>query len=340
MITAIGLTRRETLLLGAAAFASTIARPAVAQEGPERHGMSAFGDLKYPAVFKHFDYVNPNAPKGGVFSHVGSNRVFNQNFLTFDSLASATEARAALGSASRVLKELGANINPQKTRIVHVRHGFEFLGYKIKRGGRPMRLPTSKIRTRARPGALYAFPREKSIRHFRDQIRRLTRRNAPVSTQELIKQVNAVVRGWGHHYKRAHVRKLFHQLDGWLVRRIWSHRFGKWRCCEESVFVKAGCGKTARPVCAADGGQRESNRARLLRRQLGSWRTLRSDPPRSRWSQGQGPRGTRASTARTGHRDGSACHKRWSAYGELQDQRLAVTHPRREPCAGVPLARI
>ena len=123
------------------------------------------------------------------------------------------------------------NINPQKPRIVHVRHSFEFLGYKIKRGGRPMRLPTSKIRTRARPGALYAFPREKSIRHFRDQIRRLTRRNAPVSTQELIKQVNAVVRGWGHHYKRAHVRKLFHQLDGWLVRRIWSHRFGKWRCC-------------------------------------------------------------------------------------------------------------
>jgi hypothetical protein len=30
---------------------------------------------------------------------------------------------------------------------------------------------------------------------------------APVSTQELIKQVNPGVRGWGHHYKRAHVRK-------------------------------------------------------------------------------------------------------------------------------------
>src|SRR6266566_4079230 len=86
MITALGLTRRETLLLGAAAFASTIARPAVAQEGPERHGMSAFGDLKYPAGFKHFDYVNPNAPKGGTFSHVGATRVFNQNFLTFNSL--------------------------------------------------------------------------------------------------------------------------------------------------------------------------------------------------------------------------------------------------------------
>ena len=144
---------------------------------------------------------------------------------------SATEARVALEAASRVLKELGVNINPQKTRIVHVRNSFEFLGYKIKRGSRPMRLRTSKIRSGAKPGALYAYPREKSVRHFKEQIRRLTRRKAPLNTQELIEQVNPVVRGWGHHYKRAHVRKLFHRLDGWLVRRIWSHRFGKWRCC-------------------------------------------------------------------------------------------------------------
>lgn len=79
------VTRRETLALGAGALA-TIATPAAASEGPERHGMSAFGDLKYVPTFKHFDYVNPNAPKGGVFSQVGSNRVFNQNFLTFNSL--------------------------------------------------------------------------------------------------------------------------------------------------------------------------------------------------------------------------------------------------------------
>ncbi len=86
MITALHLTRRETLVLGAAVLASTIARPALGEEGPERHGMSAFGDLKYPTGFKHFDYVNPNAPKGGLFSHVGATRAFNQNFLTFNSL--------------------------------------------------------------------------------------------------------------------------------------------------------------------------------------------------------------------------------------------------------------
>lgn len=36
-----------------------------------RHGLSVFGDLKYPPDFKHFDYVNPNAPKGGRFSTYG-----------------------------------------------------------------------------------------------------------------------------------------------------------------------------------------------------------------------------------------------------------------------------
>ncbi len=82
------LTRRKTLLLGAAAFASSLARNAEAAQDSERHGVSAFGDLKYPPDFKHFDYVNPNAPKGGVFSQVGATRIFNQNLLTFNSLNS------------------------------------------------------------------------------------------------------------------------------------------------------------------------------------------------------------------------------------------------------------
>ena len=54
--------------------------------GNEVHGMSAFGDLKYPADFQHFDYVNPDAPKGGVFSLIPSTRAYNQSFFTFNSL--------------------------------------------------------------------------------------------------------------------------------------------------------------------------------------------------------------------------------------------------------------
>jgi microcin C transport system substrate-binding protein len=82
------VSRRQTLVLGAGALAAVAIGPGRAQADTARHGMSAFGDLKYPADFKHFDYVDPNARKGGMFSHVGSTRAYNQNFLTFNSLNS------------------------------------------------------------------------------------------------------------------------------------------------------------------------------------------------------------------------------------------------------------
>ena len=139
------------------------------------------------------------------------------------------EAHAALDAATRILAKLGVTLHTGKTRIVHVRHGFEFLGYKIKQGRRPMRLHAAKIKSGVRRGARYAYPREKSVQHFKDQIRKRTRRKAPVSTQKLINDINPVIRGWGRYYCKAHIRRLFHQLDGWVVRRIWSHRHKRWR---------------------------------------------------------------------------------------------------------------
>jgi len=141
----------------------------------------------------------------------------------------AAEARAALDAARRILKQLGVELHPQKTRIVHVRYGFEFLGYKIKSGWRRLHLPASKIRSQARQDALYAYPKEKSIRSFMDQVRQRTKRTTPLSLEELIAGLNPLLRGWGEYYKRAYVRKLFQRLDGWIRRRIWSHRYRRWR---------------------------------------------------------------------------------------------------------------
>jgi len=140
---------------------------------------------------------------------------------------SAAEARAAVDAARRILKHLGVELHPQKTRIVQVREGFEFLGYKIKRPTRRLRLPEAKIRSRV--GNLYAYPKEKSIRRFMDQVRQRTKRKIPLQTKELILELNPLLRGWGEYYKRAHVRTLFHQLDGWIACRIWSHRYKRWR---------------------------------------------------------------------------------------------------------------
>jgi group II intron reverse transcriptase/maturase len=58
---------------------------------------------------------------------------------------SAAEARAATDAARRILKQLGVELHPQKTRIVHIRDGFEFLGYKIKRGTRKHILPKARF---------------------------------------------------------------------------------------------------------------------------------------------------------------------------------------------------
>jgi microcin C transport system substrate-binding protein len=81
------LTRRNTLLLGGGAAAALLLRPALADDAwPAAHGMSVFGDLKYPVDFPHFDYVNPTAPKGGMLSTIPSVRAYNQSYQTFNSL--------------------------------------------------------------------------------------------------------------------------------------------------------------------------------------------------------------------------------------------------------------
>lgn len=142
---------------------------------------------------------------------------------------SRSEAVSALAAARRILEKLEVTLHIEKTHIVHMRQGFEFLGYKIKRGSQKLKLAPQKIRSGVVQGDLYAYPREKSIKHFTEQIRKRTRRKAPVGTKELIEEINPVIRGWGNYYCKAHVRKLFNRFDRWIVQRIWSHRRKRWR---------------------------------------------------------------------------------------------------------------
>jgi RNA-directed DNA polymerase len=139
------------------------------------------------------------------------------------------DGRAAKVAAQRILEQLGVLLHSRKTRIVHVRHGFEFLGYKIKRGQRSLGLRSQQIQSGAHNGDLYAYPKENSIQRFMDQVRERTRRRVPLNTLELIVNLNPVIRGWGNYYKRAHVRKLFGRLNDWIVYRIRSHRCKRWR---------------------------------------------------------------------------------------------------------------
>jgi group II intron reverse transcriptase/maturase len=141
-----------------------------------------------------------------------------------------SEAQRARDLAERVLREqLGVQLHPQKTRIVHISRGFEFLGYKLRRKRGGLRLPAHKRRGRIRPQHPYVVPREKSVENFREQVRHLTRRTAPLTLQELIDQLNPVIRGWGTYYRKANVRWLYNRLDRWVACRIYSFRSKRWR---------------------------------------------------------------------------------------------------------------
>lgn len=135
---------------------------------------------------------------------------------------SRKEAERALASARAVLEDdLGLQLHPDKTRICHITQAFEFLGYKIRRG--------QGLRYKAVGEGLYAFPTDRSIRRFKDKVRTATNRRNPKDLRAMLAELNPIIRGWGMYYRRAHVRRLFHRLTRWIVRRVWSFVFKRWR---------------------------------------------------------------------------------------------------------------
>ncbi len=81
------VSRRHMLgLMSAAATAALLPPRAAFAASVPMHGMSVFGELKYKKDFAHFDYVNPQAPKGGTLSQTPATGAYNASLLTFDTL--------------------------------------------------------------------------------------------------------------------------------------------------------------------------------------------------------------------------------------------------------------
>ncbi len=85
----LSFTRRFILRLAAAGLVAPRAltrAAAAAGEEVETYGLSIFGDLALPPDFKHFAYVDPDAPKGGEIALQVSATGGNQTFNTFNTL--------------------------------------------------------------------------------------------------------------------------------------------------------------------------------------------------------------------------------------------------------------
>lgn len=184
-----------------------------------------------------FESAVAGVPQGGVASPLLSNiylTVFDERMaeagLALTRYAddwlivcrSQSEAKRALASARAVLEgELGLRLHPEKTRIVHITRGFEFLGYKVGRG--------RGLRHKAGGPSLYALPTDRSIKRFKDKVRTATNRRNPKDLEGVLDELNPIVRGWGNYYRRAKVRRLYHRLNRWIVLRVWSHQHKHWR---------------------------------------------------------------------------------------------------------------
>lgn len=112
------------------------------------------------------------------------------------------EADRAIELVLSTLSQLKLKANYTKTRKVQLtdEDGFEFLGFLIT--------------------AKYRFPRKKAIAKFRENIRRKTRRLAPVSLKEMVKRLNPTIRGWGNYFKAGNSHNVFRMLDSWIRMRL------------------------------------------------------------------------------------------------------------------------
>jgi RNA-directed DNA polymerase len=99
------------------------------------------------------------------------------------------------------LKERGLEFSETKTRISHINDGFDFLGFSIRKY----------------KGKLLIKPAESNIKRFIGNIRQLIKSGNGITTNNLIYQLNPVIRGWGNFYRHVASGRTFSLLD----HRIW-----------------------------------------------------------------------------------------------------------------------
>jgi group II intron reverse transcriptase/maturase len=116
--------------------------------------------------------------------------------------ATQDEAQQAYEGVKNIIEgQLHLQLHPEKTRIVHHKEGtFDFVGFLVHRR--------------------YLWPRTKSLDKFTGRVRILTRRQQPKNVQEVIRDLNYAIRGFGNYFRVADVKGLFGELDGWIRMRL------------------------------------------------------------------------------------------------------------------------
>jgi len=117
---------------------------------------------------------------------------------------SKEEAEDMLVKVKETIEKLRLELNTEKTKILHVSDGVDFLGFTIYEG--------------------HKVPQKKAVKRYKDKVRKLTGRRQPINTEEVIKRLNSVTAGWGNYFKIGNVNWLYKGLDSWTRMRLRSFK--------------------------------------------------------------------------------------------------------------------
>jgi RNA-directed DNA polymerase len=103
------------------------------------------------------------------------------------------------------LEERGLELSPEKTVITHVEKGFDFLGQSIRKYN----------------GKLLIKPSRKSIRSLLRKVRGILRANRQATTENLIRLLNPVIRGWAQYHRHVVSKAVFSAVDSFIFKLLW-----------------------------------------------------------------------------------------------------------------------
>lgn len=136
---------------------------------------------------------------------------YADDFVVF--CTSQREAEATLEMLKNFLQPRGLTLSDEKTQIVHLSEGFDFLGYNIRH------YPVSTTRTGWK---LLIKPAKASVLRFQQTLKDTLAGLKGKNARQLIQTLNPIIRGWANYFRNAVSSETFSKLEHfvfWKVRR-------------------------------------------------------------------------------------------------------------------------
>lgn len=114
----------------------------------------------------------------------------------------------ARSTVEEFLKERGLSLSPGKTKIAHIEEGFDFLGWNLRKYD----------------GRLLIKPAKKNAQAFPRKIREIIKANKTAKPENVINQLNPVIRGWAEYHKNQTARETHGRMDHAIWESLWSWR--------------------------------------------------------------------------------------------------------------------